>query len=348
MPSSVATARLTGTALVVLTLFAWASVPLFLKYFTPYIDAWEANGWRYGISALLWLPYVATLHRRGGSRSEGRSIWRSAAVPAAFNTVGQVCFALAPYYLEPGFMSFVFRIQVVFVTLGAYLLFPAERGTLRSPVYWLGLAGVCAGAIGTIAFGPGIPRGATAAGIAIALTSGVMFAGYALSVRYFMTGFGSVGAFGVISNYTAVAMVTLMLLVGRSRGADVLAFAPGQWGMLVASALIGIAISHVLYYAALARLGVAVSVGILQIQPFLTAAASAAIFHERLAPLQWVSGGVAVAGAILMLSVRRPPPVEDAAPGSQATAAASGRTSAMASSSNGARKPSSTRAAARG
>ena len=85
--------RGSGIFFVVATLIGWASVLLFLKYLVPFIDAWTANGWRYGISALLWLPLLVVGARRG-TLPEG--LWRRAMVPALFNCAGQVCFAWAP------------------------------------------------------------------------------------------------------------------------------------------------------------------------------------------------------------------------------------------------------------
>ena len=45
----------------------------------------------------------------------------------------------------------------------------------------------------------------------------------------------------------------------------------------------------------------AVSVGVIQLQPIITAIGSTLIFNEQLTALQWSSGVVGVAGAIVML-----------------------------------------------
>lgn len=85
MSSEVNESRATGITYIVLTLLGWSSVLLFLKYLTGFIDAWTANGWRYGLSALLWLP-VLIVGGRQGTLPEG--IWRRALMPAAFNCIG--------------------------------------------------------------------------------------------------------------------------------------------------------------------------------------------------------------------------------------------------------------------
>jgi drug/metabolite transporter (DMT)-like permease len=112
-------------------------------------------------------------------------------------------------------------------------------------------------------------------------------------------------SFAAICHYTAFGIVTMMLVFGRQWGSEVLSFPAGRFGMLAASALIGIAISHVLYYAALARIGVALSTGVILLQPFITSASSYFLFGERLTGWQWLSGLAAIGGAALMLGTQR-------------------------------------------
>jgi len=291
-----------GIVYITLTLLAWSSVPLFLKYFTGYIDGWTTNGWRYGLSALFWLPLLI----RGGIRGVLPSkLWRAAIVPSAVNCIGQACFAWAPYYIDPGLLTFVLRLQIIFVALGAFLLFPSERRVLRAPGYWLAVLLLLAGLVGTCLLGKQSPRGPAAVGILLTMIAGLFFACYSLSVRYFMHDVRSVPAFAVISNYTAAGLVVIMLLGGEGHGFAVAAFTPGQWGLLVGSAFIGIAFSHVLYYAAMARIGVAVSAGVILLQPFLTSTASYFLFSERLTATQWICGAIAVGGAIAMLRTQQ-------------------------------------------
>jgi len=304
-----APSRASGIWLVVLTLLSWASVPLFLRQFSAdgVIDPYTANGWRYGVSALFWLPYLAWL---GWHARLPRALLGAAAVPVVFNIMGQTAFAWGPTLLEPGFFSFVFRVQIVFVTLGAYVLFPAERAVLRTARYWAGVCLVALGSIGLFVFRAklGATEGAAVddsnfwLGVAVAVGSGVLFAGYGLSVRYFVSRYHPVAAFGVICQFTAVGMILVMLVLGEGHGASALRMTALQWTLLVLSAFIGIAISHVMYYASLKRLGVSVSSGIIQLQPVFTAAGSLLIFDERMNFAQWVSGFVGIGGALLMLA----------------------------------------------
>jgi O-acetylserine/cysteine efflux transporter len=219
--------------------------------------------------------------------------------------LGQVTFTWAHYRIDPGVLTFGLRTQIVFAAVGAYLLFPAERPVIRSLAYLGGILAVGVGTSGAVLLGEEPLGAARVSGIVLSIASGLFFAGYGLSVRKFLGGVRSILAFAAISQITAAAMVTLMLLFGERSGAVVLDLPADQILLLLLSAVIGIAIGHVLYYASLARLGVAVTASVLQLQPFLVAVGSAMLFGERLVAAQWTGGGIAVAGAVLILTAQR-------------------------------------------
>lgn len=289
--------RFTGVGTLVLTLLGWSSIPLFLRSFTGEIDGWTANGWRYAFSALLWAPVFLLARRPTG-------LWRAAIVPSIFNTLGQLLFGLAPYYIDPGLMTFSLRVQIVFVTVGAAVLFASERRIVRTPWFILGLVLVAGGTMGTIALNPQGLGSATRAGVTMAIGSGLLYACYSLSVRHFMHGMNPFVAFAAISQYTALGLVVPMLIWGRDHGWAAADLPAGRMGMLLLSSLVGIGLGHTFYYISIARLGVAVSAGVIQLQPFIVSVASMAIFHERLTPWQWVCGTVAIGGAALILVVQ--------------------------------------------
>lgn len=290
-----------GVACVVLTLVGWSSVPLFLKHFSRTLDPSTSNGWRYGISALLWLPVLLVGIRR---RNLPHGLWKAAVVPAVFNTLGQVCFTNGFYYIDPGLFTFGLRTQIVFVSIGAAVLFVPERRVVRSPGFIAGVAMVFLGACGALVLGTHEFKEATTTGVMLAVASGLLFACYGLSVRKFMHGMPPLVAFAAISQYTAAAMLGLMLVLGTRMGMTALDMSTGQFVLLLVSGLIGIAIGHVAYYYAIAKLGVAVSSGVIQLQPFLVAAGSSVLFEEQLTAGQWSAGLVAVGGAGLILWVQ--------------------------------------------
>lgn len=344
-----------GVVTLALTLLGWSSVPLFLRHFAHSIDFWTSNGWRYGFSALVWLPvliFVAINGVRGAKRGGlPKGLWRAALVPSVINAAGQVCFTWAHYRIEPGLVTFGLRTQLLFVAIGAWILFPAERAVIRRPGYVIGAVVLLIGMSAVIllaepehaiaesslrsdtspttshaallpqitdaqsptdnrqtsmATGLAAPGDKTAhfQGVALAIASGMLFAGYGLAVRKYMHGVNSVLAFAAICQYTAIAMVALVLVFGRRAGLTVLGLPGDQVFWLLCSAVIGIAIGHVFYYFSLARLGVAVTAGVIQLQPFIVAIASLWLFGEVLTGWQWAGGTLAVCGALMMLGVQ--------------------------------------------
>ncbi|HVP13471.1 MAG TPA: DMT family transporter [Phycisphaerae bacterium] len=291
-----------GVVYVVATLVGWASILLFLKQLSPYMDGWTSNGWRYGISALLWLPLLVVGGRRG-TLPEG--IWRRALWPAVFNCVGQACFALTPYYIGAGLAGFLMRVSTLFSTAGALLLFADERPLVRSPLFWVGMILVVGGSTGTIFLGAAPIVGGAAVGIILGVCAGAFFGLYGLAVRYWMRGIPAMTSFAAISLYTAVGLVGMMVIESPTKGMCVFEMSFFNWFLLVSSALIGIALGHVFYYAAIARLGVAIASGIIQLAPFLCAAGSMALFGEKLTAEQWGSGLVMLLGAFVLLKAEQ-------------------------------------------
>lgn len=297
-----------GIFYVVATLLCWSSVLLFLRYLHPFIDAWTANGWRYGMCAIVLFPTLFTAKAR---ERLPRDIWVRAIPPATLNSVAQVCFGFSIYYIEAGLAGFLLRTALISSTFGAFVLFADERVLLRNRVFWGGMLLVVAGSIGTITFDDQAITGATAIGVVLGASAGALFGLYGVSVRFWMRGVPSVQSFAAISTYTALAMIGLMLVRGEAYGMKVLDLAPLELSFLILSAFLGIAIGHIAYYASISRLGVAISGAIVQLAPFIGGAASVVIFHEILTAGQWVSGVIMLVGGGLLLRAeqqRYPPP----------------------------------------
>jgi len=287
-----------GIVMITLTLLGWTSIPLFLRYFASSIDPWTANGWRYGISALIWLPVLLIATRNA---STPRGLWKAALVPSLFNILAQICFAIAPYMVEPGLMTFSMRLQIVFLTGGAALFFASERRVIRTPGFILGMSLVILGTIGTLWLRPGGLGGGTALGVTLSIAAGLLYACYALAVRHFMHGMRPIVAFAAVSQYTAGVILVLMFILGERAGMTALDLTGLQFFLLVLSAIVGIGLGHTLYFASIARLGLAVSAGVVQLQPITVSIVSFFIFGERLTVGQWMCGVAAIVGAGAML-----------------------------------------------
>ncbi len=293
--------RWLGVLTVVLTLGGWTIVPILIKEFTADVDGWTSNGWRYGFAALLWLPLLVWRRLRKTGKP---GLFRAAMTPGLINAAAQVCFTMSFYQIDPGLVAFGLRAQIVAVTLGAAIMFPSERAVIRTLGFLVGLALLMIGTLTTIGLSGKFGEKAGTLGVVLAMMAGVGFAGYALAVRKCMTGYGSMASFAAISQYTAGAMIVLMLILGEGSGAGALEMELPRFGLFLLSAVIGIAAGHVLYYVSIEKLGVTVSSGVIQLQPFTVAALSFFWFKERLSVAQWLFGALAVVGAITMIVVQ--------------------------------------------
>ncbi len=283
------------------SILSWSSIPLFLKYFTVSLDAWTVNGVRYAIAALLLLPALrtlpATLHRR--------TFWRNALVPAIVNSIGQVGWALIPYYVTASVMGFGIRTSFLFTVGGSLWLLPEERYLLGSLPFWAG-GTLCIAGVGALFWGSLRQASASIPGLAILLGSAAVWGFYSISVRKFMRGYPPHCSFAAISLYSAGIIVVLMLSFGRI--SRLLLLAPAGFGLLALSAFLGIALAHVLMYYVLGHLGAIVESGAEMMTPFLTFCGAALIFGERLSAVQWMGGLGVISGCVLMVSAHRPQP----------------------------------------
>jgi drug/metabolite transporter (DMT)-like permease len=325
--------RLVGIFLIVLTLACWTTIPLYLSHLKgivdptgtpnaegnlpPLVDPWTANGWRYGFSTILWIPPLLFAWWSG---KMPRGIWKAALLPSIFNAAAQVCFGIAPYFVSPGLMTFSLRLNIIFVTIGAAIFFIAERRIIKSTGFLIGITTLLVGTILTVLFQHGGLGGATGFGVLVSFGSALLYAAYALAVRKWMHGMPPLLAFAAVSQYTGLALVTLMLVLGNRghdaagvpdaiRGLNALRLPGGLFGvefaMLLIFAVVGIGLGHTLYFHSIQRLGLAVSAGVVQLQPVTVSLGAIFVFpsdtKQHLSGPQWITGLVALTGACIML-----------------------------------------------
>jgi drug/metabolite transporter (DMT)-like permease len=283
-------------------------IPIFLKHFAdtpPCLDAWTVNGVRYSVGALFWLPFLLLLGSgpaEAGARTSGRNVWRDAVVPSIVNVIGQACFGLSAYYVRASTVGFVIRLSFLFTVLFGFLVLAEERLLARKPVFWLGTAMSVAGVLAMFYCEFQGDGEGTWTGAAIIVVTAVAWGAYAVTVRRYMSAYSARQSFSVISIYSSLALVALMLAVGHFEKLRDLT--PGLWGSLMASALIGIAFGHVLYYRGIHRLGPVVANGITLLTPFVTYLVAIPVLDERLSVAELLGGLLVVAGGGLLVFAR--------------------------------------------
>lgn len=300
-------------------------VPVFLRYFTDpeyHLDLWTVNAVRYTTAAVFWFPFVLVLGRRFKALDPPpvqRSVWVAAALPALVNLAGQIGWAAAPYFIDAPTIGFVIRTSFLFTIVLGFIFVPPERALAGMSLFYLGAAACLAGTVVMFVGRLGGEQSLSPkrlAGLGIIVWAALCWGGYAVSVRRLLTGYPFRLAFGVVSLYTAAAVVVLMLVFGdypRLAGLPL-----KVWALLAVSGFIGIAMGHVLLYRGIHSIGPVITSGVQMAAPFVTCSAAAAfLVDETLTGPQLLGGIVVVVGGLLLVKakaqVNRPrvPPVVD-------------------------------------
>jgi len=278
----------------------WATVPVFLKYFTPYLDAWTVNGLRYTAVVLLQLPLIFYFVRQ---KKYTRRIWKLALIPAGFNFFQQVLWAFAPYFIDAGRIGFLVKSTVVFSIAGSFVLFTDERFLLRSKQFWFGLLLSVVGFTGLSYYGNEISLSGSFLGAVLVLSSSLFMSLYGLAVKRYFQDTDALVSFSVIALYTGVGIIVMMLLMGQTTQ---IAELPVQVLVLIfVSGLIGINLAHVMFYIALRHLGVMISYSVSLLTAFLTALLSWLFLGSSLQPFQWATGTLIVLGGYWIICARK-------------------------------------------
>jgi drug/metabolite transporter (DMT)-like permease len=285
---------LSATFALIGTVTFWSLGPIFITYLAGYVDSWTQNFLRYSVACCFWLPFLFFSIKK--NRFDHR-IWRKAVLPAAANLAMQSFYAGAFYYIGPAFMVLLTKTNIIWIAGFSLIFFPEERPLAKSKRFWLGLALSATGVLGVVYFKEDFATVRTMIGIILALSMSVMWAIYTLSIRITFKDIDSRHGFSVISIYTTAGFFVLTILFGNLTDCTYIGF--WQWICVVVSGIMGIALGHVLYYAAMRRIGATIPALVILAQPFIVLAISHFIFAEMLNLFQVLFGVVLLAGSAL-------------------------------------------------
>ena len=274
----------------------WSLGPIVIKYLTGYLDLWTQNLLRYSVACLFWLPFLVFSIR--AKRLDTR-VWRKALVPATANVIMQSLFACAFYYIGPAFMVLLAKSSIIWIASFSLIFFPEERTLIKSKRFWSGLALSVIGVAGVMYYKEDFAATRTMTGIIITLVVAFMWAVYTLSAKIAFRDIDSRHGFSVTSIYTVAGLSVLGLLFGNL--GDCARMGLLQWACVVISGVTCIALAHVLYYAAMRRIGATIPALVILAQPFIVLAISYVVFGESLSVLQLLFGVALLAGSALAI-----------------------------------------------
>jgi drug/metabolite transporter (DMT)-like permease len=274
----------------------WSLGPIFISYLTGYIDSWTQNLLRYSAACLFWLPFLLVSIKR---KQIDARIWRRAILPAAVNIIFQSLWAGAYYYIGPAFMVLLTKTSVIWIAGFSFAFFADERPLVKSKRFWSGMVLSVIGVVGVMYYKVDLAATRTITGIVIALATAFMWGVYTVSVRIAFKDTDSRSGFSVISIYTVAGLCVLAVLFGRPQ--DCVTMGLWQWACVVISGVMCIGLGHVLYYAAIKRIGATIPALVILAQPFAVLAISNVVFGESLNVFQLIFGVVLLAGSGLAI-----------------------------------------------
>jgi drug/metabolite transporter (DMT)-like permease len=200
-------------------------------------------------------------------------------------------------YIGTGLATLIANTSVIFVAIGAWILFgekPRRTTLLAIPVILLGV--VLVSGLGGDAFGSNPVRGTV-----LALMAAVFYASFLLSIRH--SNHEQAPAAGPLMEATLGATVTL-LVMGLIGPGIAFGFTWPAHGWLLTLAIGSQVIAWLMITYALPRLPAVETATIILIQPALTMAWGALIFDERPSALQILGATIILCGVAVVAWVR--------------------------------------------
>ncbi len=194
-------------------------------------------------------------------------------------------------------MSFLFTV------LFSLLLIRSERLLARRPLFLIGSAVSVGGLV--VMFAQRLAYGGEGSlgAVSFLVATAAVWGAYAVTIRRCMGAYPLRLAFGVISLYTAGALLVLMFVLGDYGKLAHLPAGNG-WVPLIVSALLGITFGHVLFYRGIRRLGPVVTSGLLLASPLVTFVGAAIILNERMTVVELLGGLAIIAGGACLLKAQ--------------------------------------------
>lgn len=258
---------------------------------SPTTGAFFRESYALPVLALIWLA-----RRKADTRSRS-SRWMAAGAGLALGA-DTVIWHTSIDYIGAGLATLVANVSVVFVALGAWVIFgerPRRATMIAIPVILAGVALVSGVGQGD-AFGTDPVRGTL-----LALLAALFYSGFLLVFR--RSNDEQAPAAGPLMEATLGAALALLAFGPFLDGVDFEFSWPGH-GWLIALALGSQVAGWLMIGYALPRLPAVETATIILIQPALTMIWAAMVFDERPSPLQIVGAGVVLSGVAFVALVR--------------------------------------------
>lgn len=282
--------------------FAWALAPIFIRYVARVYDPHTQNLLRYG-SAAVPLTIISLIWFRKDLVAAFRG-YKGMLGIAALNVLQQHVWTLGCAGSTATTAQLVSKLSVVFVILFSFFLFHEERGVIRSPFYLIGTVLSFLGAAAVISDDPStvVPR--LDFPTVMLLLTAVLWAIYTVWAKHLVMDVHPVPMFTVLSIYTTAGFA---LLASRTGHVSMIVSAGWRFAAIsVVSGLIPIALAHPTFHFAQRRLGSAWCSSVALFNPLITYAIALWVFpDEHMVLTQWLGAALLLVGTLLVVFAGR-------------------------------------------
>jgi len=201
-------------------IICWSIAPLMIRYLSGYYTVVFQTFFRY-LSALVVL-WGFVLLREGSDKIKSDlprllSRWYKLLIIALACYGFQITFTYAFYLLYPGFATLINQSLVLFSVFLAALIFPDERSTLRSGIFFVGLVLALSGVVLTIVGGESFGAPQFNLGILVMLCSALCWALLGALIRKWLVGVSATLAVSTVFSIVTPVHVHLVCPGRRAR-----------------------------------------------------------------------------------------------------------------------------------
>ena len=140
-------------------------------------------------------------------------------------------------------------------------------------------------------------------GIAVILGCAAFFGIYAVSVRRFLRDAPALLSFGVVAQYVSIGAISLTFVYGDF--SIIPRLSATGWALALSSSILGIAISHVLMYVGVVRLGASITASMQMLSPFVTYLVADFFLGEKMDGPSWVACLVLLGGGFALVASQK-------------------------------------------
>ena len=285
-----------GVVLVVITACIWAFGPIFVRYFSAFLDVHTQNAFRY-LSASVSLLIISLIFFRKELK-QCLKIWPKLLITSFFIVIMQTFWTLSLYRILPATATLIGKISIVFTVVMSFMFFHEERESIKSIKYISGTLLCFFGVIGVIFLKKEMTSLQMKLGIIFVVLAELFWTLYAVYVQKKLKSYNTLAFMPYVLIISFFVFSVLAMIKGNPMA--IIYLPPKALFFLFISGLFCIGIAHSIYYFAIRATGIALASSVLLVSPFLTAIFSYFIFGEILTVGQLISGAIILIGGYIV------------------------------------------------